>query len=316
MSSITFLKDNVKDVITRINPGKDKVSGKFRLKASFLIIALLVLIIVTSVLCVSQRKILLKKSYDDIQMITAEKAGRLNEYFDYLDRLTDNFASDPATAEALSSLSETYANVEDELILTTGTFDVREIQNGLQLYYNAEILPALEQKSGLKFSFEDFHGSNSQSVLQYLYLAGNDRPAGQKHLLNKAQDNSSYSAVHGSWHPVVAGFAAKTGVSDVYLVDYKSGNIVYSYRKNIDYATNLHEGPFSNTALARAFTDIIADPSKGKVSYTDMSLYTAGMVEPLFFVASLVYDGEYLRGGAILAIKAAVFDGILKVGPG
>lgn len=315
MNNITIPGNNIKNLILKMGSLKSGWTGKLKLSVFVLVPALTVLIFIFTVLYLKQHTVLKEQAYNEMSVISDEKAARLEEYFDYLEKLITSFASEPSTLEAMTVMSEAFGIISNEVQYSPESIQENYMVNDLRLYYNSEVLPVLEEKTGRNFSYDDFAGSSGQSVLQYLYISDNERQTGQKHLMGRASDNSTYSTFHGSWQPLAAGFAAETGVSDIYLADYKTGNIVYSYRKNIDFATNLYDGPFSNTLLARAFTGITAGPSKGQVLCTDMSLYSGVMMQPVFFLSTPVYEGNTLTGVLILAVGTSALDDIMNVNP-
>ncbi len=78
----------------------------------------------------------------------------------------------------------------------------------------------------------------SATVLQYYYISNNHNSQGSKHSLSNAGDGSSYSELHGKYHPVINGYLDKFGFKDIFLVDADSSDVVYSVHKEIDFATS------------------------------------------------------------------------------
>jgi hypothetical protein len=52
-------------------------------------------------------------------------------------------------------------------------------------------------------------------------------------------------------------------------------------RKNLDFATNLFEGPYKNAALASAFKSVLGLPA-GSVKYTDEVFSVPALYKPVF----------------------------------
>ena len=79
-------------------------------------------------------------------------------------------------------------------------------------------------------------------VLQNLYIQANNNAMASKHLLDAADDGSTYSQLHKRYHPPLREFLERFGFYDIFLVDSESGNIIYSVYKELDYATSLLDG--------------------------------------------------------------------------
>lgn len=89
-------------------------------------------------------------------------------------------------------------------------------------------------------------------ALQARYIATNPNPLGNKHQLESDSLGTDYDKIHRIYHPSFKGFLEQFGYYDIFLVDNK-GYVVYSVFKELDYATNLNQGPYANSGLAKAF---------------------------------------------------------------
>ena len=89
--------------------------------------------------------------------------------------------------------------------------------------------------------------------LQYQYIAANPNPLGAKNNLDHANDGSRYSELHGALHPFLRTALRQFGLYDIFLVEPRDGNIVYTVFKELDFATSLVNGPYAKTRLGDAF---------------------------------------------------------------
>ncbi len=85
------------------------------------------------------------------------------------------------------------------------------------------------------------------------YISLNPHPLGSKDTLDKVLGTASYHKTHENYHPEIRTFLQTFSYYDIFLVDIDSGNIVYSVFKELDFATSLIDGPYSNTNFASAF---------------------------------------------------------------
>ena len=140
--------------------------------------------------------------------------------------------------------------------------------------------------------------------LQDLYIAQNANPLGAKDSQVAADDNSLYTAMHRKYHPSIRNFLQEFGYYDIFLIN-NSGDVMYSVFKELDYATNLITGPYSNTGLAEAFrksepASVVADT----VHTVDFADYYPSYNGAAAFFSSPIYDGDKKLG--VLIMQAPV----------
>ena len=115
----------------------------------------------------------------------------------------------------------------------------------LSAYYNDDFLPSLNVGVGASFGIGSvFPAAETARYLQYHYISNNHFPVGEKHQLGDADDQSLYSRVHAQFHHVFKEYQNEFGYYDIFLIDNRSGDIIYSVFKEVDFATNLRTGPF------------------------------------------------------------------------
>ncbi|MDN3685751.1 hypothetical protein QW180_28065 [Vibrio sinaloensis] len=102
--------------------------------------------------------------------------------------------------------------------------------------------------------------SSRAKALQARYIGANSNPLGEKHQLMSDSLGTDYDQVHAKYHPSIKGFLEEFGYYDIFLVD-PQGNVVYSVFKELDYATNLKQGPYAGSGIAKAYNSAM---SKGQ----------------------------------------------------
>ncbi len=140
--------------------------------------------------------------------------------------------------------------------------------------------------------------------LQDLYIAQNANPLGAKDSQVAAEDNSLYTAMHRKYHPSIRSFLQEFGYYDIFLVNNR-GDVMYSVFKELDYATNLITGPYSNSGLADAFrkSEPASLPAE-TVNTIDFADYYPSYNGAAAFFSSPVYDGDKKLG--VLIMQAPV----------
>jgi methyl-accepting chemotaxis protein len=138
-------------------------------------------------------------------------------------------------------------------------------------------------------------GGAATETLQRLYIDQNPYPTGERDNLERADDDSTYSQVHAQYHYWLRSFLLHRGIYDVFLFD-PAGNLVYSSFKEPEFATNLVDGPFRDTDLARAFLEARDNPYPSYVAVYDFAPHAPSDGAPAMFTASpvLADDGTFL----------------------
>src|SRR4029078_6343083 len=88
--------------------------------------------------------------------------------------------------------------------------------------------------------------------LQYHYIVTNPNPPERRNLLDDAGDGSDYSKLHAIYHPLMRSAAATVGFFDFMIADPKSGRLIYTVTKEVDFTTSLQAGPYRNSTVAAA----------------------------------------------------------------
>ncbi len=156
----------------------------------------------------------------------------------------------------------------------------------------------IDAAKSFESSWQEIQGDKTR-ILQSLYISQNPNSAGKKHLLDAASDGSSYSLAHAKYHPYIREFLLENDYYDIFIID-KAGNIVYSAYKELDFATNLKAGEYSDSGLAKVYNKIMAQKDAEKVSFVDFEAYAPSNGAPASFIGRPIEDanGEYI--GALI----------------
>ncbi len=132
-----------------------------------------------------------------------------------------------------------------------------------------------------------------------------------------AQDGTYYSDSHRTYHPSFLYILQKYGFYDIFLIEPKTGYIVYSVMKEDDYGTSLLTGPYKNTNLAKLFKKIL-NGEKGKVYLSDFEDYPPSGNKPAMFAGAQIYNEEMeeLEGVFIVQLPYEFIDNIMQIRAG
>ena len=127
-------------------------------------------------------------------------------------------------------------------------------------------------------------------ALQYLYIADNANPVGEKQKLDAAGDGSEYSRVHAKYHPFFREFIDTFKYYDYFLIDADSGRVVYTNFKEIDFQTNVKEGPLVNTNFSHTVKKALASTDPKAVFISDIERYMPSYNDGAIFVTAPIVD--------------------------
>ena len=201
-----------------------------------------------------------------------EKSGKLQQYQDSMNAMGKQVAV---------NLTHQFKNMEVDITL---------------LQKNPVIADAIQEFSA---AWQPL-GNGAESYLQKTYINNNPYPVGEKHKLTQAQDGSAYSAVHAKRHPFLVEYLERRGYYDVFLVN-AAGDIVYTVFKETDFATNLLNGPWKTSDLAKAFRETQkATPDNNQIISTPFSAYKPSNDYPAGFMGTAIFDADGKYTGALL----------------
>jgi class 3 adenylate cyclase len=153
-----------------------------------------------------------------------------------------------------------------------------------------------------------------EQYLQYHYIAANSNPVGEKIKLNFAKDGSEYSDIHRKFHYRFRNILKRMGYYDMFLIDADTGQVLYTAAKEVDFVTNLKDGPFAGSNLAKAFTESVASRDPYSVSIVDFENYRASYGTPGAFITTTVYNGDKLIGVLILQLSSDHVNRVMTYG--
>ncbi|MDP5212353.1 methyl-accepting chemotaxis protein [Pseudoalteromonas tunicata] len=138
---------------------------------------------------------------------------------------------------------------------------------------------------------------------QNQYIVQNSNKLGEKQLLNKAVDGSSYSQWHQLYHPIFRDYVKQFGFYDLFIIDASTSKVLYSVYKEADYATQLKSGEMQKTGLAKAYSNAI-NLSKDQTYLSDFSPYLPSYFDGAAFISTPIYQGDHLV--AVLALQMPI----------
>jgi methyl-accepting chemotaxis protein len=237
------------------------------------------------------------------------KATQLESYFDLINRQLITFSRDQMIIEAMKAFKASFYKLPEEL---GGKINITEVNSSLNNYYLNEYLPRLAQFTAQLQKAEYYQPTElSAKFAQYLYISNNKNVIDNKKKLIDSGDGSSYSKVHSMYHAAIYEYIRSFGYEDLFFVDHKTGNIVYSVSKEIDFASSILNDSYKNTNLYEVFIAANAIDENNPTKLTDFKPYY-----PLFnafnaFEAVPIFDGKEQIGIIVLRMPHSEINAIM-----
>jgi PAS domain S-box-containing protein len=300
----------IKLLFKKIDPGKFSIKNKIQLLIFALVFGTLLLVSVFGL--IYHRSVVYKKSIDELTAVQDSKKHHIELCFAQIRSQVQLLSDDEVVIDALQEFKEAFNTIEEDNYYTLSAGSLEDVVAQLADCYKTEYIEKINSKLDADLDAANFIPDNNNSkILQYLYIANNDRAAGARQQLTRAEDGSAYSVVHAKYHSFFREWAAKFNYSDICLVDSKSGNIVYSVNKKFDFATNLVSGPYSSSSLSKAYKAAAGATNAGYTVTVDLEKYMPSFFKPSLFIASPVYNYSEKTGILIFEIPIKTIDNIL-----
>ena len=243
--------------------------------------------------------------------ITALKGNEVKRYFDRVRSQIGQLSQQPIVIEGAKSLSENFHRFQKENGITDN--QLIGLKQQLSQYYVNEFDQEFQAKNGVASNANQLLDqlSDEAVALQFHYIQSNKHGLGEKHYLDRASDQSNYSAAHNDIHPMLRTYLETFGYYDIFIVDINTGQVVYSVYKELDYATSLVTGPYKDTGIAEAYRQGKQVSGKGESLLIDFKTYRPSYDAPASFIASPIFDGDKKVGVLIFQMPLETINSIM-----
>ena len=233
--------------------------------------------------------------------------SNVSSYLQSIEHQAITMAHDQATVTATAQFIAAFDDYSP--VLPTDGPTPRETVQG---YYEAEFQTRFDAQNPDSIDVAALYENLSETTiaLQYQYIAASDLPVGEKDGLTNRADSTTYNALHNRYHPSIRKFLKEFGYYDIFIVDAISGNVVYSVYKELDFATNLVRGPYSNSGLGHAFQEALS-LAPGETSITDFAAYEPSYNAPASFVSTPIQTGGKTTGVLIFQMPIDRLNNIM-----
>jgi len=285
---------------------------KIGAKLTLVVLAgLLLLATVNTVLSVVKSSNALEDSQmSKLQAVETSKQGEITEYLSYIKGLLTSLAGQEGTKEAFVGFEKGFYSLNKELNL-----NVSAIKSSLKTNFTNEFLNDVNYdvpNSDQRKSIEAYLPNNANALIaQYIFITDNDAKLGSKNELTyNPKYKSTYMNTHKRYHESFDKFLNAYGLYDIFMVDLK-GNLIYTDFKEKDFATNLNNGVYSNTGIARAYKKAL-NKSEGEVAFDDFKPYEPSYNAAAAFLATPIFIHGEKKGVMIFQMPVDQINKIMQ----
>jgi methyl-accepting chemotaxis protein len=274
-------------------------------------VALSLVILGFTTLNISEKEMYKVLTHQAEQNLTAKKIlvkSRISAYFSSIQKQLILMARNYRTLQASKGFLSAYYQYENTQSDSINRRDIKQ-------YYDDEFGRVYYKTNAMRIQSDQLASklSPNASALQADYLARNSFDLGSKDSLTKIGNTSAYDEMHANFHPDFAAFVNTFDFYDLFIVDAKTGDVVYSVFKEVDFATNLNNGSFSNSGLAESYQNA-KSLSQGEFYLTDFASYKPSYEAPAGFISTPVYDGNKVIAVLIFQMPIDAINNTMTLG--
>jgi methyl-accepting chemotaxis protein len=287
---------------------KYSISAKLNV---FIAIGLMFLVmIITLFVYYSVKQSLLDAQFEKLTAVKSAKKQEMTSYLKTLEGLLTSLASNKTTKDSFTAFEESFYKIQKE-----SNLDESEIKEKLKSDFSSNYLnsvnyniPNVEQKREITaYIPKDINGV----AAQYVFITQNENKLGEKNkLLFNPKYNFSYMEAHKIYHESFNNILNAFSLYDIFLVDLK-GNVIYTDFKEKDFATNLKDGPYSNSGLAEAYNNAL-QVSESNIAFSDFKAYEPSYNQSASFISTPIYIDGVKKGVLIFQLPVDKINSIMS----
>lgn len=254
------------------------------------------------------------RAAEQLTAIRSAKTAEIAAYGNEIQQFMRLFAASPVIRDAMRDFDAAF----NEATAAMPEEEIAARREELARYYNEDFVgeygkrnPGVTTMVGMA---DVVAAQTPQAIwMQSIYIARNRAPLGRKNELINAEDGTRYADLHARLQPFLAKAYAEYGFYDFFLVNAQNGNVVYTYFKELDYASSLVDGPWATSGLGEAFRLARDSTEVNVLQSTEFAPYRPSYDDQAAFVSLPIMDesGENRIGILIAQLPIERIDNIM-----
>ncbi len=190
-----------------------------------------------------------------------------------------------------------------------------ELRQKVGDWYAANFMPQMKAVLGGEPALSDYLPvGGAPYYLQYHYIVANPNLAERRYLLDDAGDGSDYSRLHAIYHPLLRAAAATVGFFDFMVADPRTGRLIYTVQKEVDFTTSLQFGPYRQSNVAAVVARCAEDADRSSICLEDFAPYAPSGGAPIAFMGAPIFDRGAVIGVLIAQLSNDEIDNVVTGG--
>lgn len=221
------------------------------------------------------------------QALAASRHTMLQTQLNSQQQLLNVLAHNRLTQEAIYSFKNPFVSYRYEVSAP----NLDSLKQQMNAWYSTKYQPYYQtQTQGLSINTKDWleKAKFETLLLQKFYVAENPQPLGKQQLLEDRSDGSVYGQQHKKYHSSFKEIVDRYGFQDLLLIDANSLDILYNVNKGPVFASNLQNGAFADTELAKLAKSLQQNPKAG-LQISAISAFNGSFQQQVLFFGVPVF---------------------------
>lgn len=281
------------------------LSAKTRLTIILLFTVTAGIIIVSLLVWRTARSALIESTENNLLTINNDRTQQVADFINTIQSQMSTLTEDEMVVNAMVTFNRQFEDLDGQPIPD-------EWESSIEGYYLNTFFPALQRNIVGELEYEGYRpGGQAASYVQYHYIV-TQAAAENRAAVEQADDGSAYSETHLRYHDRFRRLAEAFGYEDLYLIDFETGNVVYSVNKNVDFGTSVITGPYQRSGLGAVVRAIQENPARRSVQIVDYQRYQPLLTAPAGFVGGPIYNGPHVVGILVMQLPTSQINQIMS----
>ncbi|MFO0926084.1 MAG: adenylate/guanylate cyclase domain-containing protein [Gemmataceae bacterium] len=267
-----------------------RLTHQSRLVVMLLLVSVLSVFVVGGVSYTSSVKALKDRTFNRLDALRRARTASIQDSIKRIQNQVITFSEDESVVQATLAFRQAFNQLDGRKL------EDKQLAS-LRSYYKTKFLPELAKNVSGEPTLDTYFPTRPATrYLQYHYIVSNPNEFGDRENLQQSADGSDYSAVHQKYHPFFHRISDRFNYIGVMLIAPDTGDVLYTSDKNVDLGTNILNGPYAGSNLARLVQTLGKSSDRNEFKMVDFEPYKPARARPAAFVASPVFAGPQCVG--------------------
>jgi methyl-accepting chemotaxis protein len=239
---------------------------------------------------------MIEQSKMHLEAALKSRATTVENHYRVTQKQVANLAADDSIIEAIRSFSEGLDTLQSEFADQGTSAD--QILTDLTSYYNTEFAARFDRDIN---AADYLPASETERLAQWIYIVKNPNPVGKKNEAYTPLFETTYQQAHDRYHMRLNRYLKSFDFYDIFLFD-RQVRLVYSSRKETDFATDFFRGPYTDSNLGETVRAALSGV-RNSVITSDLNTYVPSYDEPASFFAAPVFSKDRLIGAVAFQVS-------------